>query len=172
MNAPAVKRTTEFRIVVALMALLWGGLSPATAQDRTVADAASARESLFRTDLAWAAAASAGKDAEHVASFWADDGVIVPAGAPVVAGKAAIREFVAASFAMPGFHITWSPKLEDVHVSADGTMGYSISDSSTTFPGADGKLVTLPGRGVSIWRREQGGEWKCTYDIWNNPPAP
>jgi len=96
--------------------------------------------------------------------------VIVPAGAPVVAGKAAILAFVAGSFATPGFRITWTPRLEDVHVSADGTMGYSVSDSATTFPGEDGKLVTVPGRGVSIWRREPGGEWKCVYDIWNNPP--
>ena len=158
---------------VVLLALLCVGLLPsAAAQDLAVADTQAARESLFRTDQAWAAAASAGKDAEYVASFWADDGVIVPAGEPVIAGKAAIRAYVAAGFATPGFHITWTPKLEDVHVSADGTMGYSSGESAVTFPGPDGKLVTMQGRGVSIWRREPNGEWKCVYDISNNPPAP
>jgi ketosteroid isomerase-like protein len=129
-----------------------------------------ARQELFRTDQAWAAAASAGKDVDRVASFWSDDGVIVPAGAPVVAGKAAIREFVAGSFATPGFHIGWTPVLSQVHVSADGTMGYSASESTTTFPGPDGKLVTLAGRGVSIWRRDADGQWKCVYDTWNHGP--
>ena len=159
-------------IVVIGLALLAGGVMPAAAaQDAAAAAPQDAREALFRTDQAWAAAASAGKDAEYVASFWSEDGVIVPAGAPVVAGKAAIRAFVAESFAIPGFNISWAPRLEDVHVSADGTMGYSVSDSSTTFPGPGGELVTVPGRGVSIWRREPDGSWKCVYDIWNNPPA-
>jgi len=152
--------------------LCCAALSPARAQDPAATDVESAREALFRTDQAWAAAASAGEDAEYVASFWSEDGMIVPAGAPVVSGKAAIRAFVAESFAIPGFHISWTPRLEDVHVSADGTMGYSISDSSTTVPGADGALVTVPGRGVSIWKRQPDGAWKCVYDIWNNPPAP
>ena len=151
--------------------LCCAALSPASAQDQAGTETERAREALFRTDQAWAAAASAGKDAEYVASFWSEDGVIVPAGAPVVAGKAAIRAFVAESFAIPGFNISWAPRLEDVHVSADGTMGYSVSDSSTTFPGPGGELVTVPGRGVSIWRREPDGSWKCVYDIWNNPPA-
>lgn len=131
----------------------------------------SARQSLLQVDQAWAAAASAGKDAAYVASFFADDGVMVPAGAPVVAGKAAFLAFVAGSFAAPGFHISWTPSLENVHVSADGTMGYSVSDSVTTFPGPDGKLVTVQGRGVSIWEREADGEWKCVYDISNSPSA-
>ena len=154
------------------LALCCAALSPAMAQDPAGAEMERAREALFRTDQAWAAAATAGKDAEYVASFWSDDGMIVPAGAPVVAGKAAILEFVAGSFATPGFQIRWTPELENVHVSADGTMGYSISDnSSTTFPGPDGKLVTVPGRGVSIWKRQADGAWKCVYDIWNAPPA-
>ena len=136
----------------------------------SVPDARDAREELFLTDQAWAAAASAGKDVDLVASFWSDDGVIVPADAPVVSGKAAIRDFVAGSFATPGFHIGWTPVRSQVHVSDDGTMGYSVSESSTTFPGEDGKLVTMAGRGVSIWRRDANGQWKCVYDTWNHGP--
>ena len=159
-------------IVVIGLALLAGGVMPAAAaQDAAAAAPQDAREALFRTDQAWAAAASAGQDAAYVASFWSDDGVIVPAGEPIVSGKAAILEFVTRAFATPGFRIEWTPRLEDVHVSADGTMGYAISDSSTTFPGPDGTLVTTPGRGVSIWKRQPDGAWKCVYDIGNDAPA-
>jgi ketosteroid isomerase-like protein len=159
---------------LATLVLLFCGFAPGlvAAQDLSAPDREKARESLLRTDQAWAAAASAGKDAALVASFWSDDGVIVPAGEPVISGKAAILEFVTGSFATPGFHISWTPSIEHVHVSADGTMGYSASDSVTTFPGSDGKLATMQGRGVSIWERQPGGEWKCVYDIWNDAPKP
>jgi uncharacterized protein (TIGR02246 family) len=159
------------RLSTGLVLLCCAALSAAGAQDRDSMGNESARQSLLQVDQAWAAAASAGKDAAYVASFFADDGVMVPAGAPVVAGKAAFLAFVAGSFAAPGFHISWTPSLENVHVSADGTMGYSVSDSVTTFPGPDGKLVTVQGRGVSIWERQADGEWKCVYDISNSPSA-
>ncbi len=125
-------------------------------------------EELRRTDKAWAAAASEGKDVDRVASFWSDDGTITPPGAPVVVGKAAIRDFVAQSFATPGFHINW--KTLQATVSQDGTMGYTTADSTMTFPGPDGKLVTVAGRGVAIWRRDSSGAWKCVHDIWNHGP--
>ena len=59
------------------------------------------RDELMRTDQAWSAAASEGKDIEKVVAFWSDDAKIVPAGAPIVSGKDAIRAFVTLSFATP-----------------------------------------------------------------------
>ena len=159
-------------IVVMGLALLAGGAMPAAvAQDSAAVERQDAREALFQTDQAWAAAASAGQDAAYVASFWSEEGVIVPDGEPIVSGKAAILDFVTQAFATPGFRIQWTPRLEDVHVSADGTMGYSVSESSTTFPAPDGSLATVQGRGVSIWTRQPDGSWKCVYDIWNDAPS-
>src|SRR3546814_399426 len=117
------------------------------------------RDELIRTDQAWSAAASEGKDVEKVVAFWSDDAQIVPAGAPIISGKAAIRDYVAQSFAIPGFNISW--KTLDAAVSDDGTMGYTTADSTTTFPGPDGKLVTETGRGIAVWRRDASGAWKC-----------
>ena len=134
----------------------------------SVPSASNSREELFRTDQDWAAAASEGKDVGRVASFWSDDATIAPAGAPLVTGKPAIRDYVAQSFATPGFHINW--KTLQATVSEDGTMGYTIADSTMTFPGPDGKLMTVAGRGVAIWRRDPSGAWKCVYDIWNHGP--
>lgn len=134
----------------------------------SIPSASNTRAELFRTDQEWAAAASEGKDVDRVASFWSDNATITPPGAPLVIGKAAIREYVARSFATPGFHINW--KTLDATVSDDGTMGYTTDDSAMTFPGPDGKLMTVAGRGVAIWRRDSSGAWKCVYDIWNNGP--
>lgn len=151
------KRTAGLMLIS--MLLVGGG---AVAQDPD------AREELIRTDQAWSAAASEGKDVEKVVAFWSDDAKIVPAGAPVVAGKDAIRAFVAQSFATPGFHISW--KTLDAAVSDDGTMGYTTAESTLTMPGPDGHLVTGTGRGVAVWRRDPDGAWKCVYDTWNHGP--
>ena len=124
------------------------------------------KEELIRTDQAWSAAASEGKDVERAVAFWSDDATIIPPGAPIINGKEAIRDYVAKSFATPGFHISW--KTLDAAVSQDGTMGYTIADNTMTFPGTEGKLITIDGRGVAIWRRDAAGAWKCVCDIWNH----
>jgi len=127
-----------------------------------------ARQLLIETDQAWSQAASEGKDVEKVVAFWADDAIIVPSGAPIVSGKAAIRDYVKHSFDTPGFKISW--KTLDASISSDGTMGYTTAESSFTFPGPDGKLQTQSGRGVAIWRRASNGNWVCVYDTWNHGP--
>lgn len=128
----------------------------------------SIKDELIRTDQAWSAAAAEGKDVEKVVAFWAEDAKVVPAGEPVLTGKSAIRDYVAQSFATPGFSIRW--KTLDATVSDDGTMGYTTAESTFTFPGPDGKLVTATGRGVAVWRRDASGAWKCVYDAWNHGP--
>ena len=118
------------------------------------------KEELIRTDQAWSAAASEGKDVERAVAFWSDDATIVPPGAPIITGPEAIRDYVAKSFATPGFHISW--KTLDAAVSQDGTMGYTTADSTMTVPGTDGKLITINGRGVAIWRRDAAGVVPCS----------
>ncbi len=145
--------------------MLWSTL---LACGSAVAHDPGARDELIRTDQAWSAAASEGKDVEKVVAFWSDDAKIVPAGAPIVAGKDAIRAFVTQSFATPGFRISW--KTLDADVSDDGTMGYTTAESTLTMPGPDGNLVTETGRGVAVWRRDPDGAWKCVYDTWNHGP--
>lgn len=125
-----------------------------------------ARQLLVETDQAWSQAASEGKDVEKVVAYWTDDAVIVPSGAPIISGKAAIRDYVAQSFAIPGFKISW--KTLDAVVSTDGTMGYTTAESLFTAPGPDGKLQTQTGRGVAVWRRGSDGQWRCVYDTWNH----
>jgi ketosteroid isomerase-like protein len=122
----------------------------------------------METDQAWSQAASEGKDVEKVVAYWTDDAVIVPSGAPIISGKAAIRDYVKQSFETPGFKISW--KTLDASVSSDGSMGYTTAESSFTFQGPDGKLQTQTGRGVAIWRRNSDGQWKCVYDTWNHGP--
>ena len=150
--------------VPALMIVAWlGGCAP-----RFDADA-EGRE-LLKRDAEWAQLAAEGTDVDRVVSYWADDAQVIEPGQPVYAGKAAIRAYVAASYKVPGFHIHWVS--EAPRFSADGTMAYMPGTDELTLPGPDGRPVTIHMRGISVWRRDPGGVWRCVIDIANeSPPA-
>lgn len=134
----------------------------------TTANVDHEKEALLRVDREWAQVASEGKDVERIISFWSDDATIIAPGAPVVRGKEAIRNFVQQSLAIPGFHITW--RSEQVSISSDGTLGYTIGENAITMSGQDGKPVTVKGRGIAVWRRSPTSDWKCVLDTWNAGP--
>jgi ketosteroid isomerase-like protein len=127
-------------------------------------------EQLLRRDTEWADTAAAGKDLEKILSYWSDDALVIEPGQPVFEGKAAIREYVAASLKTPGFKIHWVS--EKPVFSADGTMAYMRGVDEMTVPGPNGAPIIIHTRGMSIWRRDAGGEWRCVVDIANEPPPP
>ena len=132
-------------------------------------DPAAEQDRLLRRDMEWADAAAAGKDLEKIVSYWSDDAVVIPPGQPVLEGKAAIRAYVAASLQIPGFKIHWTS--EKVVFSSDGKLAYMRGTSEMTVPGPTGALMTLHGRGVTVWRLDPDGQWRCVVDIWNDPPS-
>jgi len=131
-------------------------------------DAKTEGAKLLQRDAEWAALASEGRDVEKTASYWTDDAIIVAPALPIVEGKAAIHAFVAGSFETPGFHIHWVS--EKPVFSPDGNLAYLRSVTTTTVPGADGKPMTISSRGVTVWRRDTDGQWRCAVDIWNDAP--
>ncbi len=124
------------------------------------------RDSLLERDREWSVAAAEGGNVDRIVEYWSDDAVVIPAGAPVVRGKAAIRDYVQKSLAIPGFQIRWRP--QDASISADGTLGYTTGENAVTIPGPDGKLITVTGRYATVWRRDGAGDWRCVVDIWNS----
>ena len=131
-------------------------------------DVAAEQQKLLRRDAEWADTASAGKDLEKIVSYWSDDAMVVEPGQPVYEGKAAIRDYVAASLKIPGFKIHWVS--EKPVFSPDGKMAYMPGVDEMTVPGPNGALMTVHMRGISIWRRDPDGEWRCVADIANEPP--
>ena len=133
-------------------------------------DLEAARAELAQTDLAFAAAAAEAADAELVASFWADEAVIIPPDSPEIRGKAAILEFVRESMALPGFSVYWEPV--EVQVGPSGLVGYTIGPNRFTVPDEEGNIMTHDGTYVTVWQKQVDGSWKCVLDIWNHrPPA-
>ncbi|HEV7706058.1 MAG TPA: DUF4440 domain-containing protein, partial [Gemmatimonadaceae bacterium] len=84
-------------------------------------------------------------------------------------GKAAIRAFVTTSLATPGFSIHWHS--EKPEFSPDGKLAYMHSATEMTIPGADGKPMTVHLRGLTVWRMEPDGQWRCVADIANEAPT-
>lgn len=127
------------------------------------------RESLLQTDREWAASIGT-RNVDKIVSYWSDDAIVMPPDGPALTGKQAIRDYVAAGLAIPGFDITWEAK--QAVISATGDMGYTLASNRITLPGADGSPVTSAGKAVTVWRKEPDGAWRCVLDIWNADPKP
>lgn len=148
-----------------LYSMILGALGACTASRF---DSSAAATRLLRRDADWSEVSSAGKDIDKIASFWTDDAQVVFPGQPTIEGKAAIRAFVASSLATPGFSIHWHS--EKPAFSPDGKLAYMHSATEMTIPGPDGKPMTVHLRGLTVWRLEPDGQWRCVADIANEAP--
>src|SRR5678815_348117 len=107
------------------------------------------RTQLLKRDAEWATLGSSGHEIDRILSFWTDDARVYPPGMPVVSGKAALRGYVEAALAIPGFHITWT--TSDARLSPDARMAFLLSSNVVTLPGPDGRPGTTRGRAVTVW---------------------
>jgi ketosteroid isomerase-like protein len=126
-------------------------------------------QSLLATDREWAKVAGDGRNADSVLAYWTEDARVVMPGAPILAGKPAIRGMVEGSMKTPGFHITWMP--DSGAVSRSGDLGYTYGTNEFTAPDSTGKLVTTRGRYLTVWRKDSDGRWRCVEDIASPGPA-
>ena len=104
---------------------------------------------LLQTDRDRSEAVATG-DTERVFSFWTDDAVIYPAYRAPVRGKPAIRKFVNANRARPGFALTTEPF--EARVAQAGDLGYTVGQYEFQFEAADGSPLTLAGVYLTVWR--------------------
>jgi uncharacterized protein (TIGR02246 family) len=94
------------------------------------------------------------RDAQHVASLFADDAVMHVANRPAIVGRAQIQAFYSNLF---GFMTESRILPEATRVSVAGDMAYSFGSTANTFGGPDGP-TEYAGKYVLIWRRHDG-EW-------------
>src|SRR5262245_16144700 len=89
---------------------------------------------LAQLDDDWSKAA-ASRDAERVASFYAEDAIAYPPSEPMAVGKAAAKKVWATYFSDPSFAISW----KTMHAEVNGELGYTSGTYSNSFAGPDGK---------------------------------
>ncbi len=120
---------------------------------------AASRDQLMQASRDWSRAAEAG-DMDKVASYFADDAVLISAGEQPVRGKQAIRAYLAEASKIPGFKIRWEPVEGEV----SGNMGYLLERTHMTMDGPQGTPVTQTLQAVTVWRKMPDGSWKNLVD--------
>jgi uncharacterized protein (TIGR02246 family) len=126
------------------------GATPAFAQDKAT---------IVKLNDAWAAAFNKG-DASAVAAMYTEDAFVLPPGAEMVKGRAAIEAF-------------WRQAAQQM-----GDAKFTTIDVLPLGPGAAREIGTVSLKSKSqppqeitakyavVWRKV-GGKWKLATDIWN-----
>lgn len=71
--------------------------------------------------------------------------MVTPPGQAPIIGRDALREYVQASYQIPGFNITWEATAEP-QFSSDLSMAYLWAHNQVSFDDPDGTRVTVYGR--------------------------
>jgi uncharacterized protein (TIGR02246 family) len=135
-------------------------------------DAAADQAKLQADALKWFEFFAQG-DADGMANLYAEDALLMPPGAPAVAGRAGIKTFLAAEAA--GTRAA-GIALKNAAVTGAGTSG-DIGWISGTWVAVDGTGATVDsGNYLSVHRRTNG-KWLYIRDTWNSdrpvtPPGP
>jgi ketosteroid isomerase-like protein len=162
----------QFRAtVVSVLAILAIGCKAESVKSPAVASSLSpnaAEQDLMQASRNWAKAAATG-NADSALAYWTDDAIVLEPDQPAYVGKAAIKGMVEAAMKDPKFSITWEP--ERASISQSGDMGYLIEHNRVTFTDPKGKVQTQYGKGVTIWKKDANGVWKCVVDTFTPGPT-
>jgi uncharacterized protein (TIGR02246 family) len=161
-----VKQIPGLAVVLLLGACAQQPPQPVEPPDTRAADEAAIRAAVKE----WAAAATA-KDAEKFASFYAEDAIVMFAGAPDLKGAAAIREGSATMMKDANFALSFESTA--VQVARSGDIAYELGTYSLTMTDPKAKKpATEKGSYVVVWRKQADGRWKATVDApVSDPPA-
>jgi uncharacterized protein (TIGR02246 family) len=127
-------------------------------------DRAADEKAIRDLDAAWAQAAQS-KDPDKASSFYADDASMLPAGGPMVTGKAQLRETWAHFMATPGYALEFAPTK--IVISKSGDMAYDVGTTKFTMNDASGKPQTDVGKYVGVWQKRDG-KWMAVVDTFNS----
>jgi len=145
-------------------------LAAACAQNAPAPEARAEAITALRVADSTLQVAVAARDVDGTIALYADDAVLMPLAKPIAEGRDAIREEWEHSFGIPGF--ANSSRLTSADISLDGTMGVTRGTYEATMKAPDGATVVERGKWVSVWRRQAGGPWRITVDIYNTDSLP
>ena len=126
-----------------------------------ISDATEVRNSLLEADRAFSRMSE--EQGAHAAfvHFAHPEVVLLPARGEPVRGIASVD----ASFEDFTGILTWEP--QDAHAAASGDLGATWGFYRLVSTSEDGTGSISRGKYVSVWRRDQGGDWRYVLDIGN-----
>ena len=106
------------------------------------------------------------EDAATIATFYAEDAIALPPGAPRAQGPAAIEALFASWFAevpaAEGFTLT----TDDVQLSESGDIAYEVGTYTSRGTSPEGEAYDETGKYLVVWKN-LNGEWKIVRDMWS-----
>jgi len=124
-----------------------------------------AAEELRAADAAWLKAYRS-KDAKRAAGFYDEHGSMLAPNTPRLSGKKALEKFIAKSFAMPEYEISW--RCHKAEVARSGELGYTRGSYRMSFRDASGNKFSDSGKYLMLWRKRRDGTWKVLLDMSNS----
>ncbi len=120
------------------------------------------RAQLLSVDADFSAASVSGGLGPAFAAFAAPDGIAV-GGGQMIFGPGPIGEAFTAG---PNDVISWVPRFSDV--AASGDLGFTVGDATFVFS-ESGTFYT---KYLTVWQKQNTGEWKFRSDFGSSRPAP
>ena len=99
--------------------------------------------------------------------WFADDALTLNNGRAPVYGKARIA--ASATWTAKEYQLSWQPLGGQMGPSGD--MGFTWGHYDGTSKDKSGNPVTTGGRYITVWKRQQNGEWKVLLDASADEPA-
>ncbi|MFN2397348.1 MAG: SgcJ/EcaC family oxidoreductase [Gemmatimonadaceae bacterium] len=131
-------------------------------------DTRTEEEAIRELDRKIVAAAKA-KDAAAFASYFAENGVLMPSNGAQVTGREAIQTFWSDFLKTPNATMSFTPTR--IEVSQAGDMAYDIGTYSFGMDTPQGRFED-EGKYATVWKKING-EWKIAVDVGNsNKPLP
>jgi ketosteroid isomerase-like protein len=146
---------------IALFVQMVGAVcTPVKAAEVTEAELMAAATELARQYDAHYAA----KDSAGISALYAEDGMLVSPGGPIIRGRVGLTAYYSKRFAS-GFkgHAT---KVLEVYVRGDG--GYGLSEFTVSTPAANGQVLQVHGTIVSIYQHDPDG-WHFSLVVHSIP---
>jgi uncharacterized protein (TIGR02246 family) len=146
----------------ALLLLLFGCAQPTPAPSGIAPPVVDLKAQISANEAAWAAAANRG-DVAAVAAMYTDTATMLPPGADIQKGRAAIEKTVGSigRSGVRNFTLT-TLDVEQLGPSAVREIGQFSLDA----PGPKKKWVKVYGKYATVWKLVDG-KWLLDVDIWN-----
>ncbi len=155
-------------LLLALALLVSSGCSRPASTAQTAAATAADEAAIRASTARWIDAYNAG-DVDRIVALYSEDAVVMAPNAPALAGRAAIKDFLAKDIAgarAAGLKVTDGTGTAGI----SGDLAWHAGTSSVV--DAAGKTVATS-KYIEVWQRVNG-EWLMVRDIWNDdaPAAP
>ncbi len=104
--------------------------------------------------------------AKAFVNYAADSAIILSENMLPIVGRSAIGDMWAD--VQEGAQLIWDPDFADI--AASGDLGYTIGHWTYSVTDSSGETQSSKGRYVTIWKKQDDGNWKYVFDTGSKDP--